>query len=64
VAPSYRLCQDPEVGEQAGLTTTDVPSRLSTVSRVSHVPEMLYAKVSDQQVPSDRQTSSRRRLRD
>lgn len=39
VAPSYGLFQVPLVAAHAELTTTPVPSRWSTVSRVLHVPE-------------------------
>src|SRR5262245_33234763 len=41
VAPSYGLNQLPDVAWQAEFVTTLLPSLLSTVSRVSQVPEMM-----------------------
>src|SRR5262249_49403095 len=41
VAPSYGLYHVPAVAVRAELTPPPVPSRLSTVSRVSQVPEMV-----------------------
>jgi hypothetical protein len=38
VAPSYGLYQDPDVGAQLLPTTTPLPSRLRTCSRVLQLP--------------------------
>ena len=45
VAPSSGLYQVPEVAAHEALTTTLVPSRLRTVSRVSQVPEMVFLRL-------------------
>jgi hypothetical protein len=41
VAPSYGLNHRPDTAAQELFTTTFVPSRLRTVSRVFHAPEMV-----------------------
>ncbi len=41
VTPSYWLNQLPDVGLQSPPTATPLPSRLSTVSRVLHVPAIV-----------------------